>query len=106
MKLAVRNGKELRYVEATDIKFGEKTVAELFGEVKKLQDCVSELITIIEQHHLIKAQAEYVVKIGEKLERVQKLELAEYPKSPINLSLCKVEDGKLIVDNKKVGGSL
>lgn len=44
MKVAIKNKKEIKYIEGADLKVGEITLGELHNEVKKQQDIILSLL--------------------------------------------------------------
>lgn len=100
--IAVKNGNTIKYIKSDEIPVGDKTLADLFTEHEQLKSLMAELIDEIKDCYVVKKDTSYIVKIGDKLERIDKLELFEDTKTRLPLKMYKEKDGQIVVDKRKV----
>jgi len=107
MKVALKSGRELKYVDSKDLIVADNvTVLDLYESVLALQESVNHLTGILGSHTMVRNDAEYIIEIDGQLKRIQKLKLYDVPAGKIDLKLYKVENGKLVLDKNKIGGAL
>jgi hypothetical protein len=99
--IAVKNGNTFKYIDSKDILVGDKTLADVVAEHEEIKRLFQELINNVQDSYIVKKDTAYIIKINNKLQRIDKVELYEdVDNKP--LKLCKVEDGQIKLDKEKV----
>ena len=103
MKVAVKNKTEWKYIDAEDLEINGKKVQKLYEQINILQDAYQRLADVLQNKLIVNPDKEYVVQLEKELKKVKELKIYEVPDTNVPLKYYKVEDGKLVVDQKKVG---
>lgn len=103
MKVAIKNKSEWKYIEAADLEIGGTKFIEIFDELLLAKKAFNELVKELQNKFIVSKDTPYIIQIGDKLERVGKLIAFEADGLDMPLQFYKVENGKIVVDNKKVG---
>lgn len=102
MKIAIKNKSEMKYIDAEDIQVGEVSLLELYSLVNRQQDIIKSLLDQVKDSHIVKKDTAYIIKLGNKLKEIDKLEVVAVEKLKYPLRFYKLEDGELKLDKKKV----
>lgn len=103
MKVAIKNKSEWRYIEAEDIMIGDVTLGDLYKQMQTTEDTFLHLIKQLHGKFIVDADKPYILQVGDNLQRVEKLIVHEDTGFDKPLTYYKVENGKIVVDRKKVG---
>lgn len=103
MKIAYKYKNVLKYIEAKDIRVGTTTLEALMKEQENLKALFNNLIKELDNHHIVKKDTSYIIKIGEELKRIDKLELVEDTNTKLPLGFYEIKDGKIVLNKKKAG---
>lgn len=106
MKIAIKNKSEWKYIDSQDLMIGNVRFGDIYDEVDRLRAEVRGLTKVLNDHFLVKKDNQYVVDVDGQLTLVKSLHLYEPPKDNINLKLYKVENGRLVIDTRKIGGAV
>lgn len=105
MKIAIKNKTEWKYVDAEELEINGKKVSELYEQIHVLQEAYQRLTKLLQNKLIVSPNKEYVVELKEELRKIDGLKLHDVPDGDVPIKYYKVEDGKLIVDRKKVGAA-
>lgn len=105
MKVAIKNKSEWKYVDAEDLEINGRKVQELYNQIQTIQDAYHKLADLIKDKLIVSPDKEYVIELKEELQHVDTLKLHEVPADNVPIKYYKVENGKLVVDRKKVGAA-
>jgi hypothetical protein len=70
---------------------------------KDLMESHENLIKVLKNHYIVQEDKEYLVQLGDRVEKVDKLIVHKVEDLQFPLHFYKVVDGKLVVDKKKKG---
>ena len=102
MKVAIKNKNEIKYIDAKEIQIGDVTLEELYQRTAAAEQIVTELVQELQGAYIVKKDTPYIINTG-KLVRVEKIDIFEAKNYKLPLRFYKVENGKLVIDKKKVG---
>ena len=105
MKVAVKNKTEWKYIDAEKLEINGRTFQELSEEFTALKKAYERLANLLQNKLVLDPDHEYVVELTKGLEKVESLKVHEVPDTTVPIQYYKVEDGKLVVDPKKVGAA-
>ena len=105
MKVGIKHKSTMIYKEASEIEVADGvTLMDLLNEQKLIKNIFSDLINEVQDSYIVKKDTPYIIQLGDRLERINELVLAEDMDTKMPLSMYeKIEDGKLILNKKKVG---
>jgi Uma2 family endonuclease len=98
-----KHGSEYKNGKAELLQIKGVPLYTIYDRQSNLEHIVAELLEELKGYHLVKKDTAYIVNLGDKLARVESLELYEDKKTDLPLEFYEVEDGKLVLNNKKVG---
>ena len=102
MKVAIKNKSEMKYIDSAKIQIGNITLEELANIVNKQNEIIKDLLEQIKHSHLVKKDTPYIIKLQDKLVKIDKLEIVAVEKLPYALRMYEMKDGELKLDKKKV----
>jgi hypothetical protein len=102
MFISIKNKRENKYIEAKDLEVNGITLEELYKRMEHAEGVFKDLIDQLQECFVIKKDQPYIVDVG-TLERVPRLQIYENIDPGVPLKLCKIVDGKIVIDKKKVG---
>ena len=100
-KVFVPNGKSSKKVSAENIKWGKYTTQELVEKIENVEKKHNELLALLKDKVIVSREDELIVAIDNQLHKGKITHVQQYKGE--NLKLYKIEDGKIVVDKKKVG---
>jgi len=103
MKVAIKNKTEWKYIEAADLEIDGVKFSEVYEDLVNTKEKYNVLIKTLQNMFVVQKDTPYIIQVGDKLERVDKLVAFEADGLDKPLQFYKVEDGKIVLDNKKVG---
>lgn len=103
MKVAIKNKTEWKYIEAADLEIDGKKFSEVYNELELAKKAFNELIAQLQNKFIVSKDTPYIIQVGDTLKKVDKLVAFEADGLDKPLQFYKVEDGKIVLDNKKVG---
>jgi len=107
MKVAIKNKRELTYIDADQLLVAENmTVKDLYETMLTLQHSVDNLTAVLREHVLVRTDKDYIMEVDNKLKRIKRLKLYDVPPNAIDLHFYTVKDGQLVIDKNKIGGAL
>ena len=105
MFVAVKNKREMKYIDAGDVEInGEITLKDLYERFLSLQEGLKQLTKLLEKNSFVQSDKEYIAEVDGKLTKIQNLKLYDVPQGTIHLQLYEIKDGKLVVNKNKLGG--
>lgn len=102
-RVYVKNGNATKAVPVEKLIINGLQLVDVLNELSTLKTAYNELTTELKECHIVKKDTEYIININNKLQRVQDLELYENIKTKLPLEFYKVENGKIVLNKKKVG---
>lgn len=99
MKIAIKGKGELKYVDAENLLIRNKPITHILQEMERLHDAYEKLVYTIRNSTIVRKGD--IVVLNDQIQEVQNITVFEKPEKDIKL--YKVQDGKLVLDNKKVG---
>lgn len=105
MKIAIKNKSEWKYVDAEDLEIHGQKVSDLYEKIETLKVAYDKLTKLLQNKTIVNPDKQYVVELEEELKLIDKLKLHDVPEGDVPIKYYKVEDGKLVVDRKKVGAA-
>ena len=107
MKVAIKNKRELRYVDAKDLEIKDGlTVHDVYEQMLTLEQSLKHLTDVVKEHHLVRKDKDYIIEVDNQLKRIKRLKLYDVPNGHVDLKLYRVVDGELIIDKNKIGGAV
>lgn len=101
MKLIERKNGANTPIKPEDVTVDNMTLGELKESVKEAERKHNELLELLKDKVIVSKEDELIVAINDRLQ-VGKITHAQ-PFKGENVKLYKIEDGKIVVDKKKVG---
>jgi len=105
MKVAIKNKTEWKYIDAGDVELDGKKLKDLYEEFAELKHTYKRLVNLLQTKLILEPNKEYLVESTEGLKKINGLQVHDVPKGTIPAKYYKVENGKLVVDRKKVGAA-
>ena len=102
MKIAIKNKAEMKYIDSDKLQVGDITLKELYNVVNEQNEIIVELIQYINDSHLVKKDTAYIIKVGNRLEQIDNLELVAVEDLKYPLRFYTIDNGKIKLDKKKV----
>lgn len=102
MKIAIKNKSEMKYIDVEDLKVGDITFEELLNVVEEQNNIMIELLEQIKGSYLVKKDTPYIIKLNDRLEQIDKLEIVAVEKLKYPLRFYNMEDLELKLDRKKM----
>ena len=102
MKIAVKNKSEMKYIDSEQLEVGNMTLLELANKVSKQDEIIAELLDTIKDKHIVNKDTAYIINLGNKLAKVDKLELVAVDKLKYPLEYYTMVDGEIKLNKKKV----
>lgn len=102
-KVYVKNGNATKAIPVEELIVNGKPLAEVLGETVALKRAYEQLITELKGCYVVKKDSSYIVEVDNELKRIDKLVLFEEQKTKFPLRFYKVENGKIVLDKRKVG---
>lgn len=99
MKVAIKGKGELKYVDAENLLIKGEPITKVFEEIELLREAYEKLVHTIRNSTIIRDGD--ILSLNGELKEVKDPKVFEKPSK--NLVLYKVENGKLILDKRKVG---
>ena len=106
MKIAVKEGQKTTYMTLDEIKFQGITLKELQQNYNTLAKHINELTTTLENGTFVEKDKKYIVEIDGELKQVESLQVFDNVELEKDLKYYKVENGKIIIDKRKVANVL
>jgi hypothetical protein len=103
MKVAIKNKSEWKYIDSKDVEVDGVTLADVYQRLNDAEAVVAQLISELRNKFIVEHDQPYIVRLGDSLHEVDKLEVFEAKDLEFPLKYYKVVNGKLVVDKKKVG---
>lgn len=103
MKVAIKNKTEWAYIDAKDIEVEGVTLADVYQRLTTAEAIVATLIKELQGKFIVKHDQPYILRVGDQLKEVDKLDVFEAKELKFPLKYYKVVNGSLVVDKKKVG---
>lgn len=105
MKVAIKNKTEWTYIDVEDLEINGRKVSELYDQIHVLQDAYQRLTDLLQEKLIVNPDKEYVIELEKELKLIKGLKLHNIPDTKVPIKYYKVENGKLVVDRKKVGAA-
>ena len=102
IKIAIKNKKEIKYIDSAELQVGDISLLELYSLVNKQQDVIKSLLDQVKDSHIIKKDTAYIIKLGNKLREIDNLEIVAVEELKYPLRFYELENGELKLDRKKV----
>ena len=102
MKIAIKNKSEMKYIDSGELKVGDVSLLELHNIVNKQNEIMKSLLDQVKDSHIVKKDTAYIIKLGNELREIDKLEIVAVEKLKYPLRFYELEDGILKLDRKKV----
>jgi len=102
MYIAIKNKSEMKYIDSAELKVGDITLLELYNIVNEQNNIIESLLNDIKDSHIVKKDTSYIIKLDDKLQKIDKLEIVAVEDLKYPLRFYKLEDGVLKLDKKKV----
>ena len=102
MKIAIKNKSEMKYIDSGMLEIGDITIKELCNIVNKQNDIMATLLDELKDKHIVSKDTPYIIKLGNELREIDKLEIVAVEKLPYALRMYDMEDNKLVLNKKKV----
>ena len=103
MKVAIKNKTELKYIDAEQIEINGVTLEKVHQEYTQAKRAYNALVKLLKDKIIVNPDKEYIIQIENQLKKINKLEIHEIPEHDKPIEYYKIEDGKLVLDKKKVG---
>jgi hypothetical protein len=103
MKVAIKNKSEWTFIDAKDVEVDGVKLGDVYERLNHTEAIVSQLISELRNKFIVEHEQPYIVRLGDTLHEVDKLEVFEAKDLEFPLKYYKVVNGKLVVDKKKVG---
>jgi len=103
MKVAIKNKSEWTFIDAKDVEIDGVTLGEVYQKLDTAEKVVAQLISELRNKFIVEHDQPYIVRLGDSLHEVDKLEVFEAKDLQFPLKYYKVVNGELVVDKKKVG---
>jgi len=103
MKVAIKNKSEWTFIDAKDVEIDGVTLGEVYQKLDTAEKVVAQLISELRNKFIVEHDQPYIVRLGDSLHEVDKLEVFEVKDLQFPLKYYKVVNGELVVDKKKVG---
>jgi hypothetical protein len=103
MKVAIKNKSEWTFIDAKDVEIDGVTLGEVYQKLDIAEKVVAQLISELRNKFIVEHDQPYIVRLGDSLHEVDKLEVFEVKDLQFPLKYYKVVNGELVVDKKKVG---
>jgi|LGVF01.2.fsa_nt_gb hypothetical protein len=102
LKIAIKNKSEMKYIDSAELKVGDISLLELYSLVSRQQDIIKSLLDQIKDSHIVKKDTAYIIKLGNELKEIDKLEIVAVEELKYPLRFYELEDGQLKLDKRKV----
>ena len=102
MKIAIKNKNTFKYVDAESIEVDGVALSEVIKSQRKVEQLFMELVDNLQDKHIVKSDAPYIVKVGDELKRVDKLVIFEDVDTKLPLRFYELKDGEIVMNNRKV----
>ena len=99
----VKFGDVGKWCKVSELEIDGVPLQELYDRQANVEHMFRELLEELNDHYIVKSDTTYIIELDGKLKRIKDLKLYEDKNTKLPLKFYKVEDGKLIKDNKKVG---
>ena len=99
----VKYGSEGKWIKAHDIELNGMTLKEVFEDYAHTKEVLADLLEQLKGHYIVKEDTPYIVNINDKPVKVDSLEVYKVEDTRLPLSFYKIENGKIVLDKKKVG---
>lgn len=103
MKVAIKNKSEWTFIDAKDVEIDGVTLGDVYQRLYHAEAIVSQLISELRNKFIVKHDQPYILRVGDQLKEIDKLDVFEAKELQFPLKYYKVVNGKLVVDKKKVG---
>jgi hypothetical protein len=103
MKVAIKNKSEWTFIDAKDVEIDGVTLGEVYQKLDIAEKVVAQLISELRNKFIVEHDQPYIIRLGDSLHEVDKLEVFEVKDLQFPLKYYKVVNGELVVDKKKVG---
>lgn len=101
-KVFVKYGSEGKWRDVNELTLNGVTIAEMFDTMQQTKQAFQDLMTELQGHYVVEEDASYIVEIEGKLYRT-KLNVLKDINTSMPLTFYKLENGKIVLDKKKVG---
>ena len=105
-KIAVKEGQKTTYKQLDEIKFQGITLKELQKNYNTLSHHINDLTKTLENGTFVEKEKKYIIEVNGELKRVDSLQVFEDVELEKDLRFYKVENGKIIIDKRKVAKML
>jgi hypothetical protein len=101
-KVFVKFGSEGKFRDVNEVTVNGFTIEEMFSTMEQTKQAFQDLMTELQGHYVVEEEASYIVEIEGKLYRT-KLNVLKDENTTMPLTFYKLENGKIVIDKKKVG---
>ena len=106
MFIAVKHKSEMKYIDSAELKVGDVSLLELYNIVNKQNEIMINLLDELKNSHIVKKDTAYIIKLGNELREIDKLEIVAVEKLPYPLRFYEMIENEnglgLQLDKKKV----
>ena len=102
MKIAIKNKREMKYIDSEKLEVGDISLLELYNLVNKQNEIINSLLDSIKDSHIVKKDTAYIIQLDNELKEIDKLEIVAVEDLKYPLRFYTLEDGELKLNKKKV----
>lgn len=102
MKVAIKNKREIKYIPVEDLKVKGVALEQYYAHLAHTENLLKAVLEEIEGCYIVPKDKEYLININGEVKHIDKLELVAVEELRYPLSAYTIEDGKIVLNKRKV----